>query len=538
MIKSAPSSLDFSKQQINNLVHRNKMSETLYDFTKSANVVNNPLAAKRSLEFSGRVEVNRVASQRDRQYFLVKNDEVDQQSGWKMKINESLNMPIKIEKKIKEDKHVKDERMEVDIAQAIQNSLNEHNANDYIPKESVNDSVAIEFSDEDIELKKAIAMSLESKNSIEISSDEEFEEVIMNTTYNTAPKLPESKPSLDTEKKALFNISESKRVDSAPLFTEDFYNSEHEVVISDSEHKNENEFESVKDSVCLIDENGMPLSDEYHSLSNQRNITLQSSEDEAILVESISHSNKICDVKKELEISDDVEEVPVESFVGTHYDLSKYFSKDYADDLIKEFPIKVSNFATYFDIKQTSSFKKSILFYPTHLEKKTPIASEIQKDILNTININSSKITLLEEVEDSKSIPEPITIRDPLTTNYQAINEPAYEQISDEELEIFELQDKEIIHFSSSHSGEEDSLSEILGDDAVIQSINELSDIEKDNYEDFFAQISAENSSTIREQLIGERDKLNETRRIETRNASSVTSEMTVEIQVLASFLD
>ncbi|KAJ3092174.1 DNA repair protein rad2 [Quaeritorhiza haematococci] len=84
MVRSAPTALDFSRLQIQNLVHRNTMTERYSEFTKNANVVVNPAAKGKKNKPSGRVETHRIAAERNRSYILVKNDE-NAGGGWVMK---------------------------------------------------------------------------------------------------------------------------------------------------------------------------------------------------------------------------------------------------------------------------------------------------------------------------------------------------------------------------------------------------------------------------------------------------------------------
>jgi DNA excision repair protein ERCC-5 len=93
MIRKTPTSLEFSKLQINNLVHRNTMTLKLSDFTRNANIVNNPIAV--SKKNSGKVIVNRVASERNRGYVLVKNDGEENSGGWTMKLQQVMDHAIR-----------------------------------------------------------------------------------------------------------------------------------------------------------------------------------------------------------------------------------------------------------------------------------------------------------------------------------------------------------------------------------------------------------------------------------------------------------
>ncbi|KAJ3044960.1 DNA repair protein rad2, partial [Rhizophlyctis rosea] len=78
MVRAAPTAADFSKLQIRNLVQRNYLTERYWDFNRAAGVEKNPEAGKRK-------KAMRVASERNREYVLVKNDEVGGVGGWTMK---------------------------------------------------------------------------------------------------------------------------------------------------------------------------------------------------------------------------------------------------------------------------------------------------------------------------------------------------------------------------------------------------------------------------------------------------------------------
>lgn len=71
MIRKSITSLDFSKQQIQHLMHRNVMTQRLLDVNSS---VGN----------EAKMQPVRIASERGRQYVLVKNEEVAEGLGWKL----------------------------------------------------------------------------------------------------------------------------------------------------------------------------------------------------------------------------------------------------------------------------------------------------------------------------------------------------------------------------------------------------------------------------------------------------------------------
>jgi DNA excision repair protein ERCC-5 len=71
MIRKSKTSLDFSKQQIQHLVHRNVMTQRLLD-------VNSAVGNAKNLQ------PVRIASERGKQYVLVKNEDVTEGLGWKL----------------------------------------------------------------------------------------------------------------------------------------------------------------------------------------------------------------------------------------------------------------------------------------------------------------------------------------------------------------------------------------------------------------------------------------------------------------------
>ncbi|KAJ3281351.1 DNA repair protein rad2, partial [Borealophlyctis nickersoniae] len=81
MIKAAPTAVDFSKLQIRNLVQRNHLTERLHHFARTGD-------AGMKKKYGGKYgdKAMRVASERNREYVLVKNDET-LGGGYTMKAN-------------------------------------------------------------------------------------------------------------------------------------------------------------------------------------------------------------------------------------------------------------------------------------------------------------------------------------------------------------------------------------------------------------------------------------------------------------------
>src|ERR1700731_3480786 len=71
MIRKSRTSLDFSKQQIQHLMHRNVITQRLLD-------VNSAVGNET------KVQPIRIAGERGRQYVLVKNEDVSEGLGWKL----------------------------------------------------------------------------------------------------------------------------------------------------------------------------------------------------------------------------------------------------------------------------------------------------------------------------------------------------------------------------------------------------------------------------------------------------------------------
>ncbi|KAJ3191464.1 DNA repair protein rad2 [Irineochytrium annulatum] len=78
-LMKAPTPIDFSLLQIRNLVHRNTLTEKLFDIAKTGGVTTNPALAKRTkareLKERQIVVPKRVASMKGREYVLIKNDD-------------------------------------------------------------------------------------------------------------------------------------------------------------------------------------------------------------------------------------------------------------------------------------------------------------------------------------------------------------------------------------------------------------------------------------------------------------------------------
>ncbi|RUS22293.1 hypothetical protein BC937DRAFT_89766 [Endogone sp. FLAS-F59071] len=75
MVRRAPSSFDFSKLQIEHLMHRNDMTQRLFEVTG--------IVSKATGTGYGVAPV-RIAGERDREYVLVKNDDPDSGLGWSL----------------------------------------------------------------------------------------------------------------------------------------------------------------------------------------------------------------------------------------------------------------------------------------------------------------------------------------------------------------------------------------------------------------------------------------------------------------------
>src|SRR4051794_18872942 len=75
MVQRAPTSFDFSKLQIKNLMHRNEMTQRLFEVTG--------IVSKATGTGYG-VSPIRIAGERDREYVLVKNDDPDSGLGWNL----------------------------------------------------------------------------------------------------------------------------------------------------------------------------------------------------------------------------------------------------------------------------------------------------------------------------------------------------------------------------------------------------------------------------------------------------------------------
>ncbi|KAI9288150.1 hypothetical protein BC943DRAFT_184973 [Umbelopsis sp. AD052] len=71
MIRKSKTSLDFSKQQIQHLMHRNVMTQRLLDVNSAVSNVKD-------------LQPVRIASERGKQYVLVKNEDVTEGLGWKL----------------------------------------------------------------------------------------------------------------------------------------------------------------------------------------------------------------------------------------------------------------------------------------------------------------------------------------------------------------------------------------------------------------------------------------------------------------------
>ncbi|KAI9496131.1 hypothetical protein BDB00DRAFT_869765 [Zychaea mexicana] len=73
MVRQSRTAMDFSKQQIKLLKHRNEMTQRLLQLNE-----------KPSLESNDRGIPTRIAGERSREYMLVKNENIDQGLGWKL----------------------------------------------------------------------------------------------------------------------------------------------------------------------------------------------------------------------------------------------------------------------------------------------------------------------------------------------------------------------------------------------------------------------------------------------------------------------
>lgn len=89
LTRVAPNAMEFSKIQIKHLVKRNELTTRLQDLAKNANITSNPGLKKWKAKNANRPQ--RIASERAREYVLVKNDEG---GGFKIKATPSDNKVI------------------------------------------------------------------------------------------------------------------------------------------------------------------------------------------------------------------------------------------------------------------------------------------------------------------------------------------------------------------------------------------------------------------------------------------------------------
>ncbi|KAI9193374.1 uncharacterized protein BJ171DRAFT_587483 [Polychytrium aggregatum] len=83
MESASRNSLDFSKLQIRNLVHRNRLTEKLSDFSRTAGVVQ---ISRQTRNKRQKKEIqHRIAAERGREYVLVKDEAESSKGGWTMK---------------------------------------------------------------------------------------------------------------------------------------------------------------------------------------------------------------------------------------------------------------------------------------------------------------------------------------------------------------------------------------------------------------------------------------------------------------------
>ncbi|TPX50268.1 hypothetical protein SeLEV6574_g00993 [Synchytrium endobioticum] len=75
MLHDAKTSLDFSKLQIRNLIHRNSLTQRVSDFAKGSGGSVNGSGSSQSLHIGRKAVAQRIVSERQREFFLVKNDD-------------------------------------------------------------------------------------------------------------------------------------------------------------------------------------------------------------------------------------------------------------------------------------------------------------------------------------------------------------------------------------------------------------------------------------------------------------------------------
>ena len=73
MVRKSRTALDFSKQQIKLLVHRNDMTQRILQINERPNT-----------RGADHQQATRVAGERSREYMLVKNENIDEGLGWKL----------------------------------------------------------------------------------------------------------------------------------------------------------------------------------------------------------------------------------------------------------------------------------------------------------------------------------------------------------------------------------------------------------------------------------------------------------------------
>ncbi|RKO95862.1 hypothetical protein CAUPRSCDRAFT_12438 [Caulochytrium protostelioides] len=91
-MRQQKNALGFSHMQIQHLVDRRKMMETYADFNRTAGVAVNPQTAiqeERRKKLGRKLVPQRIASERGKQYVLIKDDLADGTSGWTMQAVQS-----------------------------------------------------------------------------------------------------------------------------------------------------------------------------------------------------------------------------------------------------------------------------------------------------------------------------------------------------------------------------------------------------------------------------------------------------------------
>ncbi|KAI9263682.1 hypothetical protein BY458DRAFT_237869 [Sporodiniella umbellata] len=510
MVRSSKTDLDFSKQQIKLLKHRNEMTQRVMQMNTVAG------GAADS-------EPSRVAGERGRQYVLYKNDDMSQGLGWSLPGLSSSN-PLEIDISKPSKKETKDTKSEspkedkVKAAMAKNPKLAGLFSDILTDEESTSDEDESLFIDQENE-KKIKNDPLESSHEIKTEDttgelledmgayvdDEAIDQVISKIYKKEMPVQEatknEEKPSISLDKEAFLSFWLSQAPD-AFIYLNSF-NEEYKKIIR----------------TAILDSSSTELSSQLTSI---RKLFGKTRENDELLLEALQFQEKF--LGSTIEWKRNQEPVSVNTEKNT--DESILLDEDYDDQNIQFFSSQSVD-------KHNSSVNPSLLKSPIHINlsqsllQKKDLSPELlpknhsyPKPLLVTSSVNDSTKNQDKDVIDYQASATVTDCENADTISDKTDNKDEFIYFDEiETVEIDKDQDNSSEKLSQGYNSEEELENHIQGED--------------DEYARFVSDIASKDINTVKQDLYFNIQELKEQKKKAMGNSDDVTSQMVQEIQEL-----